>query len=153
MIANKRKAFSLVELVIVVAIIGVFSAIAVPRLNYGAVWKKKADATARKIVTDLRRTRSLAISQAATNTVGFSLNMLGGGPYTSYQIKNLDTSTVIDTLTIDSNSSCNGGTLFKFGPLGNLLSGSDTQLTVSASGKIFTITVTQATGMVECSEN
>lgn len=151
--ARQAQAFTLAELIIVVAIIAVFSAVAVPRLNYGVIWKTKADTTARKIVTDLRRTRSQAISQAATNTVGFSLNMVASAPYSSYRIENLDTSEVVDTLTIDSDVSCSGGALFKFGPLGNLLSGSNTQLTVSASGKTFTITVTQATGRVECIEN
>jgi prepilin-type N-terminal cleavage/methylation domain-containing protein len=153
MIRNKKTAFTLAELIIVVVIIAVISAIAVPRLNYGAIWKKKAEVTAGKIVADLRLARSHAISQAATNTVGFSLNMVGAEPYTSYQIKDLDTLEVIDTLTIDSDTSCNGGSLFEFGPLGNLLQGSDTQITVSASGKVFTITVTPATGSVEFIEN
>lgn len=148
-----RKAFTLAELVIVVIFLGIFAIIAIPKLNFSAVSKKRADTVARKITTDLRRTRRLAISNAASNTSGYSLNMTGGSPYSGYEIRNLNTSATEDTLTIDSSISCTGGILFKFGPLGNLLSGSDTSLTISASGKTFTITITTATGMIVCTEN
>jgi Tfp pilus assembly protein FimT len=151
--AQKRTAYSLVELIIVVIFLGALAAIAVPRLNFSAITKQKADTTAWKIVTDLRRTRSLAISNAADNTAGFALNMTGSAPYSGYQIQNLNTSTVVDSHTIDSNINCTGSSQFKFGPLGNLLTGSGNQLVVSASGKTFTITLTSATGMVKCTEN
>ena len=151
--AEKRTAYSLVELVIVVIFLGVIAAIAVPRLNFSAITKQKADTTAWKIVTDLRRTRSLAISNAAENTAGFALNMTGSAPYSGYQIQNLNTSTVVDSHTIDSNINGTGSSQFRFGPLGNLLTGSGNQLVVSASGKTFTITLTPATGTVKCTEN
>ena len=151
--AEKRTAYSLVELVIIVIFLGVIAAIAVPRLNFSAITKQKADTTAWKIVTDLRRTRSLAISNAAENTAGFALNMTGSAPYSGYQIQNLNTSTVVDSHTIDSNINCTGSSQFRFGPLGNLLTGSGNQLVVSASGKTFTITLTPATGTVKCTEN
>jgi Tfp pilus assembly protein FimT len=152
---RQKSAFSLVELIIIIAFLVVFAAIAVPRMNFAFISKRKADTVARKIVTDLRRTRTLAISDAATNTNGYALNMTGAGPYTGYEIVNLNTSTTITngTFSIDSDISCTGGNDFRFGPLGNLLSGSDTQLTVSAEGKIFTITIISATGTVKCTEN
>ena len=151
--AEKRTAYSLVELIIIVIFLGIIAAIAVPRLNFSATSKYKAQTIARKIVTDLRRTRRLAISNAADNTAGFALNMTGSSPYSGYEIENLKTSETVDTHTIDSNINCTGGASFQFGPLGNLKTGSDTQLTVSASGKTLTITITTATGMVKCSES
>jgi Tfp pilus assembly protein FimT len=151
--AEKRTAYSLVELVIVVVFLGVIAAIAVPRLNFSSISGQKADTIAWKIVTDLRRTRSLAISNAANNTAGFALNMTGTAPYSGYEIQNLDTSATVDSHSIDSNIYCTGSSLFKFGPLGNLLTGSGNQLVVSASGKTFTITLTTATGTVKCTEN
>lgn len=150
---KSKKAYSLAELIIVVVFLGIFAAIAVPRINFAIITKQKSDTVARKIVTDLRRTRTLAISDAANNTDGFALNMTGTSPYNGYEIENLNTSTVTDSHTIASNISVTGGDEFKFGPLGNLLTGSDTEITVSAEDRSFTITVITATGMVKCVEN
>jgi len=152
--ASQKGAFTLVELILIVLFVGICAFIAVPRLNLSAVSKQKADGLTRKIVTDLRRTRRLAISDAANNTAGFALNMTGSSPYTGYEIEDLNTSTIITngTFSIDSAISCTGGASFQFGPLGNL-TGSDTQLIVSASEKTFTITIISATGMIKCTEN
>lgn len=147
-----RKAFSLAELVLIVAILGVFAVIAVPRFNYGTVRRYKAETTAKKIVTSLRLGRSLAISEAAHNTKGFDLNMLGGSPYTGYEIENADTKAIVSTCTIDPDVTVTGDGAFKFGPLGNMQTG-DGQLSVSAAGKSFTITVLGATGLATCVEN
>jgi len=151
--AGLKKAFSLIELLLIVVFIGIFALIAVPRLNIAATSKQKADYLARKIVTDLRRTRRMAISDAANNSAGFSLNMVGAKPYSSYEIVNISTSATVDSHTIDSAVSCTGWDTFSFGPLGNLLATGNKTLTVSAEGKTFTITVTPATGMIKCSEN
>ena len=148
-----RKAFSLAELVLVAMLLGVMAYVAVPKLQSAILHKQKADSTAQTIVTDLRLARRLAIAHAATNVAGYALNMTGESPYSGYQIENLDTSEIVETGTIDSQVSCTGGSDFQFGPLGNLLTGSDTQLTVSADGKSFTITVISATGAVKCAEN
>ena len=153
MTAKNKTGYSLTELVVIVMFLGIIAAIAVPRLNFSTTSRQKADTIARKIVTDLRRTRSLAISDAANNTAGFALNMTGGSPYSGYEIENLDTSETVDSHTIGSDINCTGGATFQFGPLGNLKTGSDTQLTVSASGKTFTITITVATGLIKCAES
>ena len=150
---TKRAGYSFIETIIIVIFLGIIAAIAVPKLNFSLTSKQQAETTAAKIVTDLRRTRMLSIDNAATNTAGFAMNMTGGGAYTGYEIQNLDTSVVEDSHTIDSDISCTGGENFKFGPLGNLLEGSDNQIIVSASGKTLTITITPATGMIKCEEN
>ncbi len=154
--SKQKRAFTVVELLLIVLFLGIFAVIAVPRLQFAALYGKQADTVARKIVTDLRRTRRLAISDAANNTDGFALNMVGSapGPYSSYEIVNLNTSTTITngTFSIDSAISCTGGATFQFGPLGNL-TGSDTQLNVAAGEKSFTITIISATGTIKCTEN
>lgn len=153
--AKNKTAYSLIELIILVLFLGIFAAISVPRMTFFLISKQKAEAFANQVVTDLRRTRRLAISDAATNTDGYELNMTGSGPCTGYEIVNLKTSTTIPngTFSIDSDISCDGGANFQFGPLGNLKIGSGTQLTVTDGEKTFTITITSATGMVKCVES
>ncbi|HPS54510.1 MAG TPA: prepilin-type N-terminal cleavage/methylation domain-containing protein [Sedimentisphaerales bacterium] len=148
-----KKGFTLVELVMVVLFLGICAYVAVPRLSLAIIFKQKADSLAGKIVTDFRRTRRLAISDAANNTAGFALKMTGSSPYTGYKIENLNTAETVDSWTIDPSIACTGGDEFKFGTLGNLLTGSDTELSISADGRIFTINITAATGMVKCTEN
>jgi len=150
-----KKAFTLAELIVIVLIVGVIAFIAVPRLDFSGVSRMKSETVAKKIVTDLRRVRELAISDAANNTNGYSVLMTGPSPYTGYQIKNLKTSAIADTQTIPAGISCTttGGSEFKFGPLGNTLTGSGTRIIVSGSGKISTIDITSATGMIKCTVN
>ncbi|UCE99537.1 MAG: hypothetical protein JSV82_00240 [Planctomycetota bacterium] len=151
--ARLKKAYTLVELFILLSIVAALTVIAVPRLKLDTLYRIKADTVARKVVADLMLTRALAINNSATNVDGFAMNMLGSSPYTGYEIVNLDTSEVVDTYTVDSLISLTGGTPFQFGPLGNLLDGSATQLNVSSQGKTFTITVISATGGVKCQLN
>jgi Tfp pilus assembly protein FimT len=153
--AKNGAGYSLVELIIIVIFLGIFAAVAVPRLNYAIITKQKGDTVARKIITDLRRTRSLAISDAANNAEGYELKTVGSVPYTAYEIENIDTHATVESYTVDSGItiSCTSGHRFKFGPLGNLKTGSGSDLTVSADGKSYTITIVPATGAAKCVEN
>jgi len=147
----QRRAFTLVELIIIVTFLGIIAFIAVPRFNYALISKQKADALAQKIVTDLRLTRRLAISNAVNNVKGFELKMVGN----TYEIENVNTHATVASYPIDSDVSvvCPTGSRFKFGPLGNLESGSGTGINVSAEDKRFAITFIAATGTIKCVEN
>ena len=151
----KRRAFSFVELIIVVTFLGIFAVMAVPRFNYAIISRQRADTVARKIVTDLRLTRRLAISDAANNTDGYELKLSGPVPYKTYEIENINTKDTVTTHTIDSSVTLSNptGTRFMFGPLGNLKPASATQITVSAEGRSFSITINLATGTIKCVEN
>jgi Tfp pilus assembly protein FimT len=154
MTIENKSAFSVVEVIVVAIFLGVLAWIAVPRLNFAAVSRNRGEATARKIVADLRLTRRLAVTDAAINTQGFELRMVGSAPYTAYEIENIDTKVIVTSHTFDSNLniSCPTGTRFIYGPLGNLKPASATQLIVTAEGKCFTITIDLATGTVRCTE-
>ncbi|MBC8471555.1 MAG: hypothetical protein H8D56_19005 [Planctomycetes bacterium] len=151
----QRAAFSLVELIIIVTFLSIFAFIAIPRLNYALISKQKAEATAWKIVTDLRLTRRLAISDAANNVKGFELSLIGSVPYHAYKITNLNTTKIISSHTTDSAVILSGpiGIKYAYTPLGNLKPASANKLIVSAEGRSFTINVNPATGIVKCVEN
>ena len=152
---KKDKAYSFVEVIIIVMIVGIFAFVAVPRFNRASILKNKAETIAMKIVTDLRLARRLAISDAANNTEGFELKMVGSYPFTAYEIENVDTEETYASYTLNSgtNVSCPSGTRFIFGPLGNLITGSGSSIIVSAGGGSFTITIISATGTIKCVEN
>jgi len=149
---HTRKAYTLTEIIIVSVIITAMATIAVPRFNLAAVHKQTADRTAKRIVTDLRQARMMAIIDAANNSKGYQLRLYGN-PYDSYSIKNRDTNEKIVEYDFDPTVSVTAsGNKFSFGPLGDALEG-ETELTVSSSGRSFTITVTRTTGMIKCVEN
>ena len=149
----QKTAFALVELLLAVLFLGIFAYITVPRMQTSIIERYKNATTAQKIVTDLRLARNLAITEAASNSAGFALQMAGTSPYSGYTIVNLSNGHIVSTHTIDPKVSCSSGSLFKFGPLGNLLAGSGTQLVLSAAGKTSTINLIPATGAVQCVEN
>lgn len=127
----RKKAFTLVELILILLLLGVVSAICIPRFNFAVVSNQNAECLVSKIVTDLRRTRTLAMSNAANNTAGFALNIVGSAGNFSYEIVNLDSGTTLDSYTIGSDIDCTGGRQFEFAPSGNLLGGSDTEFNIA----------------------
>jgi Tfp pilus assembly protein FimT len=147
----QRKGATLVEMLVVVLIIAAMIFVAVPRFSMATAQAGNAQTAAQKIAAGLRYTRSLAISNAATNSKGFSLNMTGSGSYTGFQIVDLSSGKVVKIETINSGVKCTGANEFQFGPLGNRLIDSDS-LIVSAGGKILNVAVVSATGMVQCQQ-
>ncbi|MBN2019689.1 MAG: hypothetical protein JW749_05635 [Sedimentisphaerales bacterium] len=141
----KRAGYSLAEIIIVVLILGALAFIAAPRLNFGALYRKQAHIVAKQIVTELRRTRTIAISNAASNPTGYTFRITGS----TYQIIDDSNSTTISERTIDSHINFGGGTEFSFGPLGNLRTGSS-PMTVTYGSTTYTITVITGTGIVKC---
>lgn len=147
---------TLVEVVTVVLVLSILACIAVPRLNFGAVWGARADALVERLATDLRHTRALAITHAARSPEGFVLAMNGSEPYDSYQIVDPHGRAAVTTCTVDAGVWCSGGRRFAFGPLGNLQTGSDTRVQIRTQGKTYLLEIVPATGAVtwrRCSEN
>ena len=148
--------YTLVEAITVALVISILACIAVPRLNLSAVRSAHADAAVQRLVTDLRHTRALAITQAARNPEGFALVLQEADPGCRYQIVNRGDHSATTTCTLPMGIRCGGGRRFEFGPLGNLQDGSDTRLRVQTEGKAYLIEIVPATGAVEwhrCSDN
>jgi prepilin-type N-terminal cleavage/methylation domain-containing protein len=68
-----KPAFSLTELVLVLAIIGIVSAIALPRFAQSNA-RYRADAAAQRIITDLAYARTLAMTTSKSQPVVFDLS-------------------------------------------------------------------------------
>ncbi len=67
---SARPAFSLIEVVVVMAIIAALSAIAMPRFS-GALARYRADATVHRLVADLELARAEALRTSTSQTVRF----------------------------------------------------------------------------------
>ena len=145
-----KNAFTLIELMTVLLFLAAFAYIAVIRVPTALLDNYKSGTFAKKLITDMRLARSMAITDAAGNNTGFVVVMLGSQPYRNYEIRNDANDAVVSSFSIDPKISCTGGSNFHFGPLGNLVSGSGTQLNISAAGKTSTITIVAATGSIKC---
>lgn len=149
----KKNGYTLTELVMVVMLLGIMTAVAVPRLKFEVVRQNKARAEARRLVADFRRVRSMALRDAAVNSKGFEVVMDSTGVCTGYSIDNLDSSVTLDTHTFDTNVTVTaGGAKYSFGPLGNLTKGQGTVITVASEGVSYTISFVASTGAVILTE-
>ncbi|MFC1763609.1 Tfp pilus assembly protein FimT/FimU [Planctomycetota bacterium] len=150
---RKVRAYTLVELLVVVMTIAVLATIAVPRLQFGAVDRQITQTTTRKLVMGLRRARALAMSEAVSSPAGFAL-VLSGAPAQRYEIRNSGSGSIIDSYVLNDTVDVRGsdGQTFHFGPLGNLQDGSATRMTVRGPRDRTTLTVIAATGAVTTSD-
>lgn len=148
-----QRGFTIVELIVTVLMLAALTFVAVPRLPFGSRQGRPAEIAAWKIVTGLRRTRSLAILHAATHPKGFALNIKTTGHGAEYEIVDLGSHTAIDRHVVDADVSISGRRKFEFSPLGALKEKNDPMFTVAAAGRTFTIQVTPSTGAVRCVEN
>lgn len=142
--------FSTTELLIIVIILGILSAIALPHFNMAAVSSTNGKSFVRKMMTDLRKTRQMAIANGADNTNGYSLQIAGSQPNQTYQIVNLQTGQTLETFVINPAIRCQGDTEFSFTSLGALKASGSKQMTITCLSKTYTLDIYPATGAVKC---
>lgn len=138
-----RAGFTLIELIMVVAVLAILMSIAIPRMGWGTIGKVQAESAARNFSGHLKLARSLAISNAGGNSKGYKVVLPGPGPFTSYSVINADIAGVVKgPFEIPEGVTCTGEPEFHFTPLGKLESGTPKRLEFTKSGKTSVVTVT-----------
>ena len=137
------KGFTLVELLFVIALLGIMASIVVPRMGWGTMGIVQSKTASREFANYLKLARSLAVTNASSNADGYTIDLLPSDPYTSYEVKNEETDvTVKGPITIPTGVSCTGDATFNFTPLGQLNGGATKTVVFSKGGDTSTVTVT-----------
>lgn len=143
---SRARGYTLIELVFVVVVIVLVAMVVIPRMGLPFTTKMKVYTASRKLVSNLRYTRRLAI----TNNENYRLNV--DSSTNEYEIYDSGDAQVGNTETIDSSITVSGDKDFIFEAFGNASAASDTDISLSADGNQYDITVTIATGRVELVE-
>jgi Tfp pilus assembly protein FimT len=72
-----RRAFSIIELTLIIAIIGIMASMALPRFS-GSLMRGRADAAARRVSADIALAQNLARQASASRSIEF---FIGSGTY------------------------------------------------------------------------
>ncbi len=150
---NNTKGFSLTELMLMMLIMAVLAAVAIPRFNLASVDRQNVKSVAYHIASQLELARQMAISDAATNTEGFEFVL--DGPKNSYCIFNADTSDLVENseYEFDEDIQVNGKKTVRFGPAGNISAGGSVMIKIWSGDLGYDITVNRITGMVKCEQS
>ena len=89
-----RAGFSLIELILAVAVLAILVSIVIPRIGWETMGKVQAETAARQFSDYLKLARSLAITHASSNSSGYKVVLSPSQPYT-YSLINADTSDVV----------------------------------------------------------
>ena len=144
------RGFTLVELILVVALLAVLAGIVVPRMGVDVIGKVEAKTAAAQFGNYLRLARSLAITNASSNGQGYKVMLLPSEPYTSYRIVNAQTlEDVKEPREIPQGVVCSGDAEFRFMGLGDLAGASQKQVQFSKEQETLVVTVWPAGGRIK----
>jgi prepilin-type N-terminal cleavage/methylation domain-containing protein len=137
-----RTGFTLIELVLTVAVLAILVSIVIPRIGWETMGKVQAETAARQFSDYLKLARSLAITHASSNSKGYKVKLSKNSPYT-YSLINEDTKDVVKgPIALPEGVDRSGDLTFKFKPLGNLSGKHNLEVEFSKAGETFTVGVT-----------
>ncbi len=142
----RARGYTLIELVFVVVVIVLVAMVVIPRMGLPFTVKMKVYTASKKLVSNLRYTRRLAI----TNNENYRLNV--DSSTNEYEIYDSGDAQVGNTETIDSSITVSDDKDFIFEAFGNASAASDTSISLTADGNQYDLIVTTATGRVELVE-
>ncbi len=147
---TRAGGMTLLEVLMVVVIVGIMSAVVIPRLGPGGIGNPGARAVARRLALDLRHARSLAIATGTNHYVGFDAAGAALTGYTIYQTASPTDIAVEAYRSFGQGVTATGsGTRAEFSPTGAALGAYS--FVVSGPSQDFTVTVITVTGAITVS--
>src|SRR4030042_1220391 len=139
------KGFTLIEVIMVMAIIGILAATVLPRIHFSTTSRTAVDGAAYMIASDIRYAQQFAMANRVSKTVTFTN---GSSIYTFSPVSpGMDSSGQLQSIGATIGTTVT----FTFNSLGEPTGGGGSSVTVSAGGVTKTITVLQYTGKVNIS--
>jgi prepilin-type N-terminal cleavage/methylation domain-containing protein len=137
-----RAGFTLIEIVLTVAVLAILVSIVIPRIGWETMGKVQAEAAARQFSDYLKLARSLAITHASSNSNGYKVVLSPSQPYT-YSLINADTSDVVKgPIALPEGVARSGDRTYQFTPLGELSASHELEVEFSKSDEVAVVTVT-----------
>jgi len=137
-----RTGFTLIELILMVAVLAILVSIVIPRIGWETMGKVQAETAARQFSDYLKLARSLTITHASSNSEGYKVVLSPSQPYT-YSLINADTSDVVKgPIALPEGVARSGDRTYQFTPLGELSVSRTLEVEFSKSDEVAVVTVT-----------
>lgn len=139
------RGMTLIEVIMVMAIIGILAAIVIPRFDFATSTRASVDGAAYMIASDIRYAQEWAMANRVSKSIQFST----AAPANKYTFSPVSAG-------MDPSGQLSGATIgttvtFTFNSLGEPTAGGGSSVTVSGGGQTRTISVVNYTGKVNIS--